>query len=430
VTVSLLHGFVPFALSALGLFALGWLLAASGRRWWLRRLPIAAAVAAVATVALVLVVEQLWRPFPDALPPAVVALVAVSLLAVAVAALRWPMVHGWQRWVLVPTCAVSVLVSCMSAVNVYYGQYPTPRALFGTGLPGQVDLAQVNGPAELVSAPPGLPLAAVWQAPPGMPPQGAVSTVDIPSTTSGFPARKALVYLPPAYLTNPRARLPVLVMLEGQPGSPRDWFEGGGLAARMDRFAAVHAGLAPVVVVPDVLGAPLANPLCLDSRLGNAATYLDVDVPTWIRATLHIDPRPSSWAVGGYSSGGTCALQAAVRSPRVYPTLLDISGQDGPTLGSTQDTAQAAFGGDEAALRSVDPLSQLRSASLPESAAMIVVGDHDGVYLPQQRRVADGLQQAGVPVEFVVLRGGHSWAVWGSAVDRAMPWLARRLALT
>jgi S-formylglutathione hydrolase FrmB len=60
---------------------------------------------------------------------------------------------------------------------------------------------------------------------------------------------------------------------------------------------------------------------------------------------------------------------------------------------------------------------------------MLVVGERDGVYLPQQRRVAEALRRAGVPVELDTLHGGHSWAVWGPAVDHGLPWLADRMAL-
>jgi hypothetical protein len=55
------------------------------------------------------------------------------------------------------------------------------------------------------------------------------------------------LYLPPAYLGSVRARLPVLVLIPGQPGGPEDWLLAGRLAAVMDAFAAAHDGLAPVV---------------------------------------------------------------------------------------------------------------------------------------------------------------------------------------
>ena len=111
--------------------------------------------------------------------------------------------------------------------------------------------------------------------------------------------------MPPAYLTTPRAELPVLVLLSGQPGTPEDWLNGGHLVATMDDWAARHGGLAPVVVLADGTGGPLANPLCLDSQIAQVQTYLAVDVPAWVRSTLQVQQDPRQWAVGGFSYGGT-----------------------------------------------------------------------------------------------------------------------------
>jgi enterochelin esterase-like enzyme len=429
VTVSLLHGAVPWMLSGLGLLGLGALLVAPGRRWWLRALPLAVGSALLLTLVAVGMVDWWWRPFPDALPLDVVLLLGVALLALSASVVRFTTVRGWRR-AAVPGLVLVVALSCLSGTNLAFGQYPTVGDLFGGRLAQEVALADVNQPADLVAAPAGQSLSDGWERPDDLPAHGVIASAEIPGTTSGFVARPALIYLPPAYLTVPRAQLPVLVMVTGQPGGPRDWFGGGQLAARMDRFAATHDGLAPVVVVPDILGSTLANPLCLDSRLGNSASYLDRDVPAWIRANLHIDPSPTRWAVGGYSSGGTCALQAGVRSPLVYPSVLDISGQEGPTLGTAEVTAGAAFGGDRAALAAVEPMTQLARGARPAVAAMLVVGDRDGAYRPQQERVADALRRAHVPVELALLNGGHSWAVWGGGVDRGLPWLAHRMGLT
>ena len=195
-----------------------------------------------------------------------------------------------------------------------------------------------------VDRPPGRALSTVWRPPAGMPSIGAVSEVVIPTDLVPLPRPVSVVVPTPAYLATPRARLPVLVLISGQPGTPRDWLEGGRLVPMMNSFAAAHAGLAPVVVMPDALGASLANPLCLDSRLGRAATYLAVDVPAWVRTHLQVDPDPRVWAVGGLSAGGTCALQLATTLPQVYPTFVDISGQAEPTLGDRARTVAAAFG--------------------------------------------------------------------------------------
>ena len=73
--------------------------------------------------------------------------------------------------------------------------------------------------------------------------------------------------------------------------------------------------------MPDPLGSALANPLCLDSRLGNAQTYLARDVPAWVRAHLPVSTDPRNWAIAGLSEGGTCSWQLAVNAPADLPDL-------------------------------------------------------------------------------------------------------------
>jgi pimeloyl-ACP methyl ester carboxylesterase len=114
----------------------------------------------------------------------------------------------------------------------------------------------------------------------------------------------------------------------------------------------------------------------MDSHLGNAETYLADDVPAWAKANLQIDL--SHLAVGGFSFGGTCALQLALRRPDVYPTFLDISGQAQPTLGDHTQTVQQAFGGDEAAFDRSDPLHELVTTRYPGTAGVFAAGRDDG----------------------------------------------------
>ncbi|WP_141282710.1 hypothetical protein [Pseudonocardia hydrocarbonoxydans] len=88
---SLLDGPLPWLVAGTGVVALGVLLAAGGRRGWRRGVPVALAVAAGLTAAAVLVVDVVWRPFPDPLPLPLILAVGVGLLGIglAVARLRW-----------------------------------------------------------------------------------------------------------------------------------------------------------------------------------------------------------------------------------------------------------------------------------------------------------------------------------------------------
>ena len=145
---------------------------------------------------------------------------------------------------------------------------------------------------------------------------------------------------------------------------------------------------------------------------------------------LQVDPDPQRWAVGGFSYGGTCALQLAVRAPSTYPTFIDISGQAEPTLGSHSQTVAATFAGDEAAFRAVNPLDILATGRFPASAGLVAVGGDDPVYGPQARAVIAAARQAGMTIEAPVVAGGHSWTVAISALATALPWLAIRTGLT
>jgi S-formylglutathione hydrolase FrmB len=427
---SLTSGVIPPVLVVAGCVALAFLLSGHrGRRWW--RTVVGLGLAAAAAVGAMMITVAVVAPFPDPVPAVVWWSAGVVLLTASVSVALLMMPGPVASRLMIVVAAVLVVFAAGNQVNVHFAQFPTVRALLGLPAANQVDLPQVTRASSvLVTRPQGGTLDAVWRPPPGMPTAGTVSEVAIPAPVSGFAARPAWVYLPPAYQATPRARLPVLVLLAGQPGSPRDWLDGGRMAVVMDRFAAAHGGLAPVVVVPDALGSALANPLCLDSRLGRVQTYLTVDVPAWIRAHLQVDPAPGSWAVGGSSAGGTCALQLALNKPSVYPTFVDISGQSGPTLGDRTRTVAAAFGGDTAAFAAVNPLDQLPRNRYPATAGFFVAGTGDSLYRPQAQQVVAAAQRAGLSVQYREVPGGHDWRVGSLGLETALPWMATRLHLT
>jgi S-formylglutathione hydrolase FrmB len=426
---SLLDGIVPGVDVIIGSLALVYLLARNGRRWWLAKVPIALVIGAGLVLMAAYLMNNVFRLFPDALPPEILFWIGLGIFSVLLAVLPFPGSGWWSRIGRV-VAALVVLVAAGAQVNVYYGRYSTVGALLGSK-PELTDFAKVLGTrARTVPLPPGKTLEEVWTPPSDMPARGMVSEVPIPGTASAFKARNAVIYLPPAYAADPRPLLPVLVLLPGQPGGPEDWFIAGEAAKAMDTFASQHHGLAPVVVVADPSGSTFASTLCLDTGRGNAETYLAMDVPAWIEANLQVDTDHKMWGVGGYSHGGTCALQLAIRAPEVYPSFIDISGPKEPTLSSRRTTANEAFGGDASASTQVNPLDILATTSLPEVGGYLAVGDHDVEFRPQQQRVLAACRRARLQVQYHELPGAHSWAVWRPALVAALPWYAERTRLT
>lgn len=429
---SLLSGALPRIVQLGGVIAATWLLArtlAAPRRPLVKLAAVAVyvAVAVLVTVAGEELARNVWMLFPDRIPASVLLWAGVAVFtlclaaSLAVTADRWPVSAG-----LVVSTAV-VLAACANQVNAVFGAYPTTRDALGIARPDDVALPALRTrPLDrLMSG----PLEQTWTPPKGLPTRGKLTSADIPGTASAFVARRAKIYLPPAYFGDVTPRLPVLVLLTGQPGAPQDWISAGKLPTIMDNFARAHRGLTPVVVVPDPTGGPLRDPLCVDSALGNVDTYLSVDVPNWIKSHLTVDPRPTSWAVAGASYGGTCALQLGTNHADVYPTFIDISGGAEPTLGDRSRTVAEVFGGQEAAYRRVNPLDLLTTRRYSHSAAAIVVGDVDRDTRGDAVKVHQATTAAGMDSHFTELPGGHDWRVFSAGLSAELPWLARRLHL-
>jgi S-formylglutathione hydrolase FrmB len=426
--ISLISGLLPVIASLVGLVALGRLVIDPSPAWWRVTLPLCVGLAALATLAADLAVDA-WRPFPDPLPARIVVWVGVSLLALAlvVARLVPPASRSKPRYRLValPALVLVVLLS-MVKINAFYGYRPTLGSLIEPPTTSEPSFAALSRPRPILGTNPNLPLIRSWRRPVGIPGGGSVTSADIPGTRSGFAARRAAIYLPPAYFADPRPLLPVLMLIAGQPGGPDDWVTAGSLPTIMNTFADTHAGLAPIVIVPDATGSTLANPMCLDSRLGHMETYLAVDLPRWVEAHLQIDRDTRHWAIGGFSYGGTCSLQLALRHPALYPTFLDISGQQEPTLGTRTQTVLAAFGGDAAKFQAVNPLDILTHHTFPATLALLAVGADDAEYRPQAQHIAAATTRAAITTRLLVLPGAHSWIVAAAALRADLPRIAER----
>lgn len=427
-SLSLLDGPLPVIVSVLGAAGGLWLLVSRSRRYARRALPIAATAAIVVTAIGYVVVEKVWRPFPDPIDMSIYVWIGVGVAAPFALVPRSIAARGVVGTVVSVLAAVLVVATSALHVNLEFDAYPTVGNALGVESAERIAFSDVPPPVSDTVT--GTPLESAWSAPADLPSAGRVTSATIPATASNFTARDAQIYLPPAYFADPRPLLPVLVLLAGQPGAPEDWFNGGKLAETMDNFARDHAGLAPVVVVADGTGSSIANPLCVDSTLGNAATYLARDVPDWIDNSLQVDRNRAHWAIGGLSYGGTCSIQMATNHPEVYPTFLDLSGQREPTLGDRDRTVQQAFGGNAAAFTAINPLDLLKSRRYPDSAGIFVVGSEDKDYQPGQQEMYDAAKAAGMDVQYVEVPGGHSFAVWSEGLRRELPWLATRTGLT
>ncbi|TAM71367.1 MAG: hypothetical protein EPN48_02015 [Microbacteriaceae bacterium] len=369
-------------------------------------------------------VSDVWDVFGLPLTTVVRAWVVMTFAGVFLAVVNLIRTRWWRKLLAVLSIIV-FLTAAAAAINIDFGAYRNLKDAFGITPYPPLASRYLNGQVGPVDP----TLAQTWHPPAGMPSKGKLGTVDIPATTSGFNARAASVYLPPAALVSSAPKLPVMVMFSGQPGTPADLFTSGHLQGILDAYAATHHGLAPIVVAPDQLGNPLSNPMCVDSSLGQSASYLTVDVPHWITSHLNVAGGPQQWAVGGYSQGGTCALQFGAGHPDLYRSIIDISGEIAPTIG--RDTAKKAFGGSAAAYNAVKPLTLLaRHAPYQDTLAIFGVGKQDAKYEPIIHAAQRAATAAGMTTDLIQSpKSSHDWNTVRYVLSRAVPEVATRMGL-
>jgi enterochelin esterase-like enzyme len=415
--ISLVSGWLPAIVDALAIAVLLVVLVRRPRRRSLLMTLLAGAVGVAVGLFLCWVLSDQLNLFDVSLSPISRAWVAAAFGGVGLAigaALR----PGRARRVMAIVAVPLALLAGALGVNADFGQYTTVGSLAGSAvaapIPTSVLAAQrLGAPGATRTTSADAAATALWRdaAPAGSPSHGLVGTVTIPSTVSHFAARAAYLYLPPAALVAHPVALPVLVLLAGQPGGPSNMIASGKIATIVGAFAAAHHGIAPIVVVPDQLTAPQVNPMCVDSALGDSATYLTVDVPNWIRAHLTVQTSAASWAIGGFSEGGTCSIQLGAAHPDLFGGIFDISGQVAPKNGTLPQTIARGFGGSTAAYTAALPLSILAAgAPYANTVAVFISGQFDTKYGPESDTVFAAATSAGMHATRAVSPGtAHDW---------------------
>ena len=424
---SLIQGAIPITIGALSLVALG---AVVSRRP-VRRWSIAFAGAAVAGIgigfALAWYLGDVRNEFGITLTLMTRAWFAVGVAGVVVAVVSLWRARRWRIPVGIATVVLFALLGAVG-VNATVGEFPTVGDALGVDAVRPLTLSTRPTPAPTRSTG---PLWKSWHAPANLVKSGTVGTVVIPARVSHFAARLAVVYLPPAALAKNAPRLPVLIFLGGQPGSPQTVLSAGQLPEIVDAFANAHDGLAPIVVIPDQLGTSNSNPMCLDSSLGNVATYLTVDVPHWIRTHLAVLSGRDDWAIAGFSEGGTCSIQLGTKYRALFGSILDISGQAAPRNGTVAHTIKVGFGGSTARYDAGTATSLLAAGSpFASILGIFVVGQNDAKYGPQTALVVRAARAAHMRVQSFVSRGtAHDWYTEQYGLRIGLPLLAQQWGL-
>lgn len=324
---------------------------------------------------------------------------------------------------------ILVLLSTLVQVDIIYGEYTTIGSIFGLG--GYPKLEKTKKKSSNLSIAQWKELAKKHKLP-TIPKNGITRSVKIPAPKSHFNARIANVYLPPAALVKNPPKLPVMVMLAGQPGSPNRFFSASDIVNTLDDFAKKHNGLAPIVISPDQNGDQSHNSLCADTNVyGKAETYLTKDVPNWIIKNLTVDTNPNFWMMGGFSQGGTCSTQLVPAHPDIYGNIFAAGGELEPTYKNRLQTINRYFNGNTKAYENHVPVVIMSKKAPLNQYYYSIAGQWDLDSQKNQNIISKAAHKAGMNVITMIAKShGHDWYTVKAGLQVAIDRFSKRTGIS
>lgn len=250
--------------------------------------------------------------------------------------------------------------------------------------------------------------------------KGRLETVKVRSAALGGRSQSVDVYLPPGYDSHPARRYPVVYLLHGFPGVPTSYFRAGRMG-----------------VVEDILVAKSrARPVILVAPYGSTGAFTDKEWANGVRphegwetflardVVQAIDTRfrtiRAGWAraLVGLSEGGYGALNIGIHHPGEFHVLESWSGY------MAADNIASIFGREKSLLRWNSPDLTLAGAAPALRAAHTFVwfysGSVDKSMLPQNAAFERELVRLRIPSHYLVVHGGHDWALWRGQAAKAL----------
>ncbi|MFH8344773.1 alpha/beta hydrolase [Streptomyces sp. NPDC018045] len=333
----------------------------------------------------------------------------------------------------------AILCSLALAVNSSFEFYSSWDELLGNtdeapvavnkgGGPRYADAGSLRGGLVQPAGPQGLDR--VTGLPSGAPAEvGKVESVRIVGRRTRV-VNPAFVYLPPQYFQHQyrRQRFPVSVVISGYPGGIMNLAQHLQIPQTAGKLIEEGRMQPTVLVMVRPTIAPPRDTECVDVPGGpRAETFFTQDLPEAVKAAYRVGHDPSAWGAFGYSSGGTCSLLLALRSPGVYTSAVSLSGDYAVKDDLTTGALFGSGTGAERREREHDLLWRLKHLPVPQVSALVAssrLGE------PNYRDTLRFIEAAKPPmtVDSIILpRGSHQFSTWRREVAPALEWQGRQL---
>jgi enterochelin esterase-like enzyme len=346
---------------------------------------------------------------PDA-PSTLITLIVAAVVFAVITAFGWDRVRGVWAWLTRPValgvCLSAAVLAAAVATNREVEIYTTWGEMFGgasvpDGSSADSDVvvsSTTNSGSRIVSF-----LV-----------HGRASHLSLP----------VYVYLPPGYDGRAlRGRLfPVIEAFDGYPGSPMSWLKTLHAQQFLDQEIVARRMAPTVVVFPYQTPSAIHDTECVNAVNGLAVdTFLTADVPAAVERLFRVRHDAASWGTIGYSTGGFCSVNLALRHPERYGATASLSGYFSAL---TDRTTGDLYAGDAMLKNQNSPLWRLRQLPAPRLSVYLCAALDDKAAV---RWLTDFVQAAKPPMRVTTATvpiGGHSKRAWVLMEPAAWDWLS------
>jgi enterochelin esterase-like enzyme len=242
--------------------------------------------------------------------------------------------------------------------------------------------------------------------------------------------RKYAAYLPPCFETSNRS-YPVLYLLHGAGDDQSGWIQFGEVMHIADKAIKEGKATPMVIIMPD-------------ANTGHRGYFNDItgkwryedfffnELMPYVEDKYHIRKEKRYRAIAGLSMGGGGTFMYALRRPELFSSACPLSAYTGPL--SLQEAKQRFAGNNEEITDGVlneyyenhNALSLINNWPDSNKKAVrwyIDCGDDDFLF-EGNSLVHIAMKKNGIPHEFRIRDGGHSWTYWRESLPEVLQFVS------
>ena len=208
----------------------------------------------------------------------------------------------------------------------------------------------------------------------------------------------------------------VVELFPGYPGVPQTWIGSMGGITTLEALENAGRVQNTIAIIPAINVAPGEDTECLNFVGGpQVETWITSDMHEFASRFIGIDARP--WTSFGYSTGGWCATQVAIRHPDLYSNAVSLAGYFKPLFSLGVSKREKNFLTNE-----YDLIATLKK--VPSTQHLLIIASQKDKFT--KIAAANFMRDAAnlIPIRYIPIPiGGHNTSVWKPFVSTAFEWI-------